>query len=339
MYSMPIFATIALAAQASAHGILGEIVTDGVRHAAFQTDYIYRKQNGNPTPDLIAWSTESLDRGYIEPDNMDTLDINCHVNAEPGALTAQVAAGGKVDFFWPEWPHNVSPVLTYIASCGGDCSSVDKSALKWIKIDEAGYDGQWAAEKLIANNFTWTTSVPSTLAPGNYVFRNEIINLHSGAEQNGAQLYPQCVNIEITGTGTDTPEGVPGVELYKADDAGILFDPYLKGMSFYPIPGPALYVAGNSTLVPAPAPAPAPVELVSLGPIASDSPSSAVTTAVALASSSIDTPAIPTTFSTLTRPVGSRTRTRVLGTRTRTLGAYTRTRKSEATAVAVEYEE
>ncbi|KAK2668171.1 Auxiliary Activity family 9 [Fusarium oxysporum f. sp. vasinfectum] len=157
---------VALAAQASAHGILGEIITDGVRNAAFQTDFIYRKQNGNPTPDLIAWSTESLDRGYIEPNSMNTLDINCHVNAEPGALTAQVAAGGKVDFFWPEWPHDVGPVLTYIAACGGDCASAERSALSWVKIDEAGYDGQWAAEKLMNNNFTWTTTtVPAESLP------------------------------------------------------------------------------------------------------------------------------------------------------------------------------
>ncbi|GKT86021.1 glycosyl hydrolase family 61 [Colletotrichum tofieldiae] len=310
MHSIHLAVAIALAAQTYAHGILGEVVTNGVRHATFQTDYIYRKQNGNPTPDLIAWSTESLDRGYIEPSNMDTLDINCHVNAEPGVLTAQVAAGGKVDFFWPDWPHDVSPVLTYIAPCGGDCASADKSALKWTKIDEAGYDGQWAAAKLIANNFTWTTPVPSTIAPGNYVFRNEIINLHSGAEQNGAQLYPQCVNIEITGTGTDTPEGVLGVELYKADDAGILFDPYAKGMSTYPIPGPALYVAGK--------PASAPTESVSSYPTQSDSAPSSVVTAVTPAAASATPPAVPTTLSTRTRALGSRTRT--LGSHTRTLG-------------------
>ncbi|SCV48781.1 related to endoglucanase IV precursor [Fusarium fujikuroi] len=292
--------TVALAAQASAHGILGEIITDGVRNAAFQTEFIYRKQNGNPTPDLIAWSTESLDRGYIEPKSMNTLDINCHVNAEPGALTAQVAAGGKVDFFWPDWPHDVGPVLTYIAACGGDCASVEKSSLSWVKIDEAGYDGQWAAEKLINNNFTWTTTVPSTIAPGNYVFRHEIINLHSGAEQNGAQLYPQCVNIEITGTGTDTPQGVPGVELYKAQDAGILFDPYAKDMPTYPIPGPALYKP--ETL------APNPVQTVPAEPFSSGNATLPEVTA-----------ATPTTLSTRTKAIGTRTRT--LGSRTRTLGS------------------
>ncbi|KAJ4056081.1 hypothetical protein NW756_002774 [Fusarium oxysporum] len=202
---------VALSAQASAHGILGEIITDGVRNAAFQTDFIYRKQNGNPTPTSL-----------------------------PGLL--RVAAGGKVDFFWPEWPHDVGPVLTYIAACGGDCASAERSALSWVKIDEAGYDGQWVAEKLMNNNFTWTATVPSTIAPGNYVFRHEIINLHSGAEKNGAQLYPQCVNIEITGTGTDTPQGVPGVELYKADDAGILFDPTPKTFPAESLP------SGNATL-------------------------------------------------------------------------------------------
>ncbi|KAI6774703.1 hypothetical protein HG530_001461 [Fusarium avenaceum] len=316
MHFMQIVTTLALAAHASAHGILGEIITDGVRNAAFQTDFIYRKQNGNPTPELIAWSTESLDRGYIEPNSMNTLDINCHVNADPGALTAQVAGGGTVDFFWPDWPHDVGPVLTYIASCGGNCASADKSALSWVKIDEAGYDGQWAAEKLMKNNFTWTTTVPSTIAPGNYVFRHEIINLHSGGEQNGAQLYPQCVNIEITGTGTDTPQGVLGVELYKADDAGILFDPYAKDMSSYPIPGPALYVAGSS----ATAPVPVPIGSVPAGSLPSGDVDLPEVTAVAPTATPTPLAIVPTTLSTRTKTVGSRTRT--LGSRTRTLSSH-----------------
>ncbi|KAI9038565.1 lytic polysaccharide monooxygenase auxiliary activity family 9 protein [Aspergillus affinis] len=241
----------ALAARTAAHGILSEFYTDGNRNAGFQTEYIYRMQNGNPVPDLAAWSTESLDRGYIEPNNLRTLDINCHVNAEPGVLTAQVAAGGKVDFFWPDWPHNIGPVLTYIAACTGDCASADKSTLKWVKIDESGYDGKWAGQKLIDNNFTWTTTVPENIAAGNYVFRNEIINLHSGAESNGAQLYPQCVNIEITGSGSETPEGVLGINLYKADDPGILFDPYAETID-YPLPGPSLYGSTGSTVSPVP---------------------------------------------------------------------------------------
>lgn len=311
---------------AAAHGIVTEFTTDGVSNLGFTTDYIYRIQNGNPVPDLAAWSTSSFDRGYIEPHNMKTLDINCHVDAEPGALMASVAAGGEVGFFWADWPHNVGSVLTYIAACGGDCAFADKSALKWVKIDEAGFDGEWAGQKLMDNNFTWTTTVPSTIAAGNYVFRNEIINLHSGAEPNGAQLYPQCVNIEITGSGTDSPKGVLGVDLYRADDAGILFDPYTEPLN-YILPGPALYVIGSSPTTGNTMVEPAP-------PSNYTPPTSADTLATATAVSETatlnNTPFIvsttaPTGFSTLTRSTpGSRTRT--LGSHTRTLGSYTTAR-------------
>jgi cellulase len=241
---MPFRLTVLLAtafvSQVLSHGIIGEFITDGIRNNGFPTDAIYRIQNGNPIPDIAAWSTEAVDRGYIEPNNVGTLDIVCHKNAVPGVLTAEVTAGGNVDFVWPDWPHNIGPVLTYIASCNGDCASADKSILKWVKIDEAGYDGTWAGQKLMDNNFTWTTTVPSTIVPGNYVFRNEIINLHDGALRNGAQLYPQCMNIRIVGSGTDSPDGLLGTELYKVDDTGILFDPYAKIINYTP-PGPPLY--------------------------------------------------------------------------------------------------
>lgn len=48
---------------------------------------------------------------------------------------------------------------------------VDKTTLKFVKIDEYGidYDTQvWAAGELIANNNSWTTTVPSSLAAGTY---------------------------------------------------------------------------------------------------------------------------------------------------------------------------
>ncbi|KAH7130486.1 glycoside hydrolase, partial [Dendryphion nanum] len=241
-----ILLTSGFAAQVLAHGILTEFTANGVRYEGFATESIYKIQNGNPVPDVAAWSTEALDRGYIEPNSMSTQDINCHKNAAPGVLTAEVAAGGTIDFFWADWPHNQSPVLTYIAPCNGDCATVDKSTLEWIKIDEAGWDGEWAGQKLMNNNFTWTTTVPSTIAAGNYVFRNEIINLHSGVKPNGAQLYPQCMNVKITGSGTDRPKGTLAVNFYKPDDAGILFDGASKNIIEYPIPGPPLYIPGDT---------------------------------------------------------------------------------------------
>lgn len=39
--------------------------------------------------------------------------------------------------------------------------------------------------------FSWPVKIPSSLAPGNYVIRHEIIALHAAGSSNGAQNYPQ----------------------------------------------------------------------------------------------------------------------------------------------------
>jgi hypothetical protein len=96
---------------------------------------------------------------------------------------------------------------------------------------------------LIANNNSWSVTIPTDIAPGNYVLRHEIIALHSAGESNGAQNYPQCVNLEISGTGTATPSGTLGTALYSEADPGILFDIYAS-LSTYDIPGPTLYSGG-----------------------------------------------------------------------------------------------
>lgn len=76
--------------------------------------------------------------------------------------------------------------LTYLAQCpGSTCTGVNSNTLKWFKIDEAGllsgtvYSGDWASGKMIADNSTWTTTIPATVPSGNYLIRFETIALHS----------------------------------------------------------------------------------------------------------------------------------------------------------------
>ncbi|KAI2622277.1 glycosyl hydrolase family 61-domain-containing protein [Xylaria nigripes] len=238
-----ILAAASYATVARAHGTVSGFVTDGTWNQGFLLDYYYLVKNGGEMPDIAAWYAEDLDNGFVAPDAYGTSDINCHINAKPGSITTTVAAGGTVQFQWTTWPHDIGPILTYVAPCDGACSDVDKTTLKWVKIDAVGWDpatSKWASGTLIENNNTWITTVPTTLAPGNYVFRHEIIALHGGATKDGAQNYPQCFNIAITGSGTDKPTGILGVDLYKEDDPGILFNPYVEFVS-YPIPGPPLY--------------------------------------------------------------------------------------------------
>ncbi|KAI1495984.1 glycosyl hydrolase family 61-domain-containing protein [Biscogniauxia marginata] len=291
-----IVAVSAFATSALAHGTVSGFVTDGTYNQGFILDYYYEKQNSGSFPDIAAWYAENLDNGFVDPTGYSTADINCHKNAASGVLTSSVKAGGTVDFQWTAWPHGIGPVLTYVAACESDCSAADKTTLKWVKIDESGYDTStqtWAAQALIDNNNTWTTTVPSNLKAGNYVFRHEIIALHGATSENGAQNYPQCFNIAVTGSGTELPEGTLGTALYKVDDPGIMFNPYTT-IESYTIPGPALMGSSGSG--------------------ASDSAATTVVTTPA-ASSAFSTPAsaistntiVPTTFATLTSSASSTT--------------------------------
>lgn len=233
----------ALAGVALGHGHVTGIVADGVYYGGFSLDYYYEKVNTGSFTESVGWYAEDLDNGFISPSAYNTSDIVCHLNGQPANLTATVAAGGTLEFQWTDWPHP-GPVLTYAALCPDDCTSptLDKTALEWVKVDEAGYSTTaetWAAYDLVANNNSWTMTVPSTLASGNYVFRHEIIAVHGASSLDGAQNYPQCVNIAVTGGGSASPTGTLGEALYSETDAGIYFNPYTT-ITDYVIPGPAL---------------------------------------------------------------------------------------------------
>jgi len=152
---------------------------------------------------------------------------------------------------WNTWPSShKGPIIDYLASCKGACSTVDKTTLEFFKIAEQGLisdttaPGTWAADKLMSNNNTWVITIPTGIASGPYVLRHEIIALHGAGSTDGAQNYPQCINLEVTGGGSDAPAGILGEALYKETDPGILVNIYTTGLS-YTIPGPALYNGGN----------------------------------------------------------------------------------------------
>lgn len=242
----------ALASVVYGHGHVTGVVCDGVYFGGFSLDYYYEKENTGTFTESVGWWAEDLDNGFISPDAYNTSDIICHLDGQPANKTATVSAGGTVEFQWTDWAHP-GPVITYVALCPSDCTdpTMDKTALEWVKIDEGGFsvaDQTWAAYDLAASNNSWTVDVPSTLASGNYVFRHEIIAVHGAESLNGAQNYPQCVNIQVTGGGSASPAGTAGTELYTASDPGIYFNPYTT-LENYTIPGPALMAGGTDHTV------------------------------------------------------------------------------------------
>ncbi|KAL0259172.1 hypothetical protein SLS55_006677 [Diplodia seriata] len=238
----------ALAATAAAHGTVSGIVIDG----NYTQNYNPSMQYTTPAPVVIGWATpDDLDNGFVAPSAYADADIICHKGATNAKTSAAVKAGEDITIEWTTWPDShKGPVISYLANCGDDCTTVDKTTLEFVKIDAGGLDVDsqtWAATDMIANNNSWVTTIPSSIAAGNYVLRHEIIALHGAGSTDGAQNYPQCMNLIVSGDGTDdlTTGGTKGTALYKEDDPGILLNIY-QTLSTYVIPGPTLYSGASS---------------------------------------------------------------------------------------------
>lgn len=238
------------AALVAGHGYVSGAVVDGQYYGGYiVTSYPYT----DSPPKTIGWSTDATDLGFVDSSSYSSPDIICHEDAKPGAISAEVAAGKEVELQWTEWPSSHhGPVITYMANCKGDCSEVDKTSLEFFKIDQKGLidgsqqPGTWATDNLISKNNSWTVTIPSDIASGNYVMRHEIIALHSAGNKDGAQNYPQCLNFKVTGGGNASPQGTLGTKLYKDTDPGILVNIY-QSLSSYDIPGPALFSGASSS--------------------------------------------------------------------------------------------
>lgn len=192
------------------------------------------------------------DNGFIAPDAYASSDIICHKNATNAGGYASVQAGDHIEVYWSAWPSSHhGPVIDMLARCDDDCTTVDKTTLEFFKIAAAGLaddstlPGTWASDQLLNNNNSWVIQIPSDLASGNYVWRHEIIALHSAGESDGAQNYPQCFNLAVTGTGTLAPTGTLGEALYSESAAGILVNIY-ETLSSYELPGPTQIAAGTN---------------------------------------------------------------------------------------------
>ncbi|MCJ1258621.1 hypothetical protein MMC24_006454 [Lignoscripta atroalba] len=255
MKTAALVAAIASISRVTAHGTVSGIVADGTYYRGYNPSF----QFSNPAPIVVGWSIPNdLDNGFIAPDSYTNPDIICHKGATNAKTSATVRAGGTVQLQWTTWPESHhGPVIDYLANCGGDCTTVDKTQLRFVKIDGVGLidgsspPGTWASDQLIANNNSWTVTIPATVAPGNYVLRHEIIGLHSAGTVNGAQNYPQCINLRITGSGSNSlSSGTPGTALYKNTDPGILINIY-QVLRSYVVPGPASGNGAPGSSVPA----------------------------------------------------------------------------------------
>ncbi|KAF8663689.1 hypothetical protein AX16_000864 [Volvariella volvacea WC 439] len=186
-----------------------------------------------------------------------TVACNNDGNPGPNQLTARVEAGTDITAYWNQvWPHPYGPMLTYLAQCpGSTCNGVNANSLRWFKIDESGLvsgtvgSGTWGSGLMIANNNSWTSTIPKSVPNGHYLIRFETIALHSLP----AQLYPECAQIEIYNGGSRAPLASELVSFpggYSNSDPGLTVNLYTQEaqrQTYYPIPGPPLYGSGGTS--------------------------------------------------------------------------------------------
>ncbi|KAE9987206.1 hypothetical protein EG327_003948 [Venturia inaequalis] len=307
MKSFTTAATLAtIASQVAAHGIVSQIVAGTKTYQGYSPDFQYMAT----PPAVIGWTAPlTQDHGFVPGSSLGDPDIICHKGATNAKASAEIAAGESVSLQWTTWPESHhGPMIDYLADCGGDCTTVDKTTLKWFKIDGVGMTSTtgtpppFADDTMIKNNMTWTVQIPASIKAGNYVLRHETIALHSAGTAGEAQNYPQCINLQITGGGSAVPEGVVGTSLYKTSDPGLLFNLYqsFTDTAQYTVPGPTLWSgAGGVAATSAPA-------SVATSAVGSSSASASSAPAVTSAQASPTTAGVSTTAS-ITTPAAVKT--------------------------------
>ncbi|KAJ2893039.1 Polysaccharide monooxygenase Cel61a [Zalerion maritima] len=219
---------LASAGLVAAHGYVDNATIGGEYYEFYQP---YLDPYWSPTPERISRPIQG--NGPVE--DVTLIDLQCGgytaggiSGSEPAVLHAPAEAGSTVDLYWTLWPDShVGPMLTYMARCpdSGCAEWLPEEAAVWFKVAEGGREGTsnvWADTPMMTAGNHYEYTIPSCLEDGYYLVRHEIIALHSAWAYPGAQFYPGCHQLKVTGGGSTNPGSLvsfPGA--YAGSDPGI----------------------------------------------------------------------------------------------------------------------
>ncbi|KAF2010034.1 carbohydrate-binding module family 1 protein [Aaosphaeria arxii CBS 175.79] len=242
-----ISAAVLAASNVSAHTILQKISVNGADQGQLKgvraPDSDYPIQNVND-------ASFACNKDIKHKDNT---VINIPAGAKIGGWWGHVIGGaqGANDPDHPIAKSHKGPISYWLAKVDS-AANTGTTGLQWFKVAHEGLsNGKWAVDNMIANQGWHYFTMPSCIAPGEYLLRVELLALHSAGQSGQAQFYMECAQIKITGSGTSKGSNFvsfPGA--YKSNDPGILLSiydttgqPYMGGKP-YQIPGPAPLVCG-----------------------------------------------------------------------------------------------
>lgn len=248
LFSLSLFVSLA-----HAHGYVKAIAIDGTWYAGNQPNNYQ-----GPSPIRLIADISPV-KGATNP------DIVCGLSAQKAEMVVPANPGSVFSVQWSggdgisKWPHNIGPLMTYMAPCGDTpCNEFDAAGAAWFKIDQLGLktdgSGNWSQNDIYEYGDAYDVTLPQALAPGGYLVRHEIIALHLATEMGGAEFYPMCTQIMVQGSGSGVPNptvSFPGA--YSDSDPGI-FDPHVfDAGATYTFPGgPVANLAGTDAHMDAP---------------------------------------------------------------------------------------
>ncbi|KAI0516887.1 glycosyl hydrolase family 61-domain-containing protein [Xylaria bambusicola] len=226
----------------SAHTIFVQLESNGVMNAV---SYGIR----TPTYDGPITDVSSNDlacNGGPNPTTPSNKIIDVKAGSTVNAIWRHTLTSGASDVMDPS---HLGPTMAYLKKVA-DATSDTGHGNGWFKIQEDGYsNGAWGTSKVINNAGKHAIKIPDCLADGQYLLRAEMIALHGASSSQGAQLYMECAQINISGgTAKVSPAtySIPGI--YKANDPGLLVNIYqMTSSSKYTIPGPNVFTCNGDS--------------------------------------------------------------------------------------------
>ncbi|KAI1433818.1 lytic polysaccharide monooxygenase [Xylaria sp. CBS 124048] len=227
--------------------------------ASAHTIFVQLESDGVTNPVSYAIRDPSYD-GPITDVTSNYLACNGGPNpTTPSSDIIDVTAGSTVTATWRHTltsgaddvldASHLGPIQAYLKKVDDATTDVGYGD-GWFKIQEEGYsNGVWGTTDLINNAGIQSIQIPDCIEDGQYLLRAEVIALHAASAPEGAQLYMECAQINISGGSASvspTTYSIPGI--YSADDPGLLINIYtMTADSTYIIPGLMNNVMGRRT--------------------------------------------------------------------------------------------
>ncbi|KAH9221920.1 family 61 putative glycoside hydrolase [Leptodontidium sp. 2 PMI_412] len=236
LFSTVFSAASLLVAQVSAHGA----VTSYQIGTTIYQGYQGYSPSSSPASIQRQWTD-----GYNPITSVTSAKMLCN-GGTSAALSAPIVAGNTITAKWAQWTHQQGPVMVWMYKCAGEFTACDGKGKGWFKIDQMGMTAaplsgtSWGAN-VVYTKLAYTSTIPKSLAPGNYLIRHELLALH---QANAPQFYPECAQLQVSGNGTATPAAtflttIPGYA--TANDPGVMVDTYMSKATTYTCPGPAVW--------------------------------------------------------------------------------------------------